>query len=191
MILKALKFAFLYLYEPYSLENDFLATLSRCNLILSQKLYDASCIIFTIYDYLFVWVCLFIVNIYIYIWFRLLVVHGIILQYLIYHFSLKLLIKFFHCFVDKTYRFLWRIDLCCPTLWHKEASRESDVSPKLAKCIHYLYWHQYNIMISGLWYLSAGWVFVLETWPGSETCQVQCKTINVSDLGDLSLVSIC
>ena len=52
-------------------------------------------------------------------------------------------------------------------LWQKEAALDNDISRKWAKCVCYVHWHQCNIIMSWLKYLSAGWVFLLQTWNGS------------------------
>ena len=76
-------------------------------------------------------------------------------------------------------------------LWQKEATLANEISRKWAKCICYVHWHQCNIMMSWLKYLSAGRVFLLPTRNGSKTCWVQSKNITFSDLGDLSVASFC
>ena len=48
-------------------------------------------------------------------------------------------------------------------LWQKEAILENYISHRWAKCICHLIWHQCNIIMSWLKYLSAGWVFLLQT----------------------------
>ena len=55
-------------------------------------------------------------------------------------------------------------------LWQKEASHKKMVGPihKWAKCVCHLHWYHCSIMMSWLKYLSAGWVFQLNTQPGSK-----------------------
>ena len=48
--------------------------------------------------------------------------------------------------------------------WQKEATHENKISRKWAKCVCHVHWHQCNIGMSWLKYLSAGWVFLLQTW---------------------------
>ena len=75
--------------------------------------------------------------------------------------------------------------------WQKEATLENDISRKWAKCVCHLHWHQCNIGMSWLRYLSAGWVFLLQTWNTSRICQVQSENITFSNLGDLPVASFC
>ena len=51
--------------------------------------------------------------------------------------------------------------------WQKEATLENEISRKWAKCVCHVHWHQCNIIIFWLKYLSSGWVFLLQTWNGS------------------------
>ena len=51
-------------------------------------------------------------------------------------------------------------------LWQKEASDKCAISCKRAKCVCHLHWCQWNIMMSYLTYLLAGWVFMHKIWPG-------------------------
>ena len=76
-------------------------------------------------------------------------------------------------------------------LWQKEATVENDISRKWAKCVCHLHWHQCNIVMPRLKYLSAGWVFLLQTRIESRMCEIHSKNITSSDLGDLSLPSFC
>ena len=66
----------------------------------------------------------------------------------------------------------WRLVPSIPTaiLWQKEATLEHDISCKWAKCVCHVHWYQCNITMSWLKYLSAGWVFLLQTWNGSRIC---------------------
>ena len=61
-------------------------------------------------------------------------------------------------------------------LWQKEATLENQISRKWAKYVCHVHWRQCNIILSWLKYLSAGWVFLLQTQNGSRMCQVQWKT---------------
>ena len=54
--------------------------------------------------------------------------------------------------------------------WQKEATLENDISCKWAKCVCHAHWHQCIIIISWPKYLSAGWMFLLQTWNGSIIC---------------------
>ena len=51
-------------------------------------------------------------------------------------------------------------------LGQKEASDKSDISYKRAKCVCHFHWRQWNIMMSYLTHLLAGWVFMHTIWPG-------------------------
>ena len=51
-------------------------------------------------------------------------------------------------------------------LWQKEASDKSDILFKRATCVCHFHWCQWNIMVSCLTYLLAGWVFMNNIWPG-------------------------
>ena len=51
-------------------------------------------------------------------------------------------------------------------LWQKEASDKSEISCKRAKCVRHFHWCQWNIMMSYLTYLSAGWVSMHKICPG-------------------------
>ena len=76
-------------------------------------------------------------------------------------------------------------------LWQKEASDKSDISCKRAKCVCHLHWRQWNIMMSYLTYLLAGWVFMHKIWPGRRAHQVKYKNTNNSNLDGMSLASFC
>ena len=75
--------------------------------------------------------------------------------------------------------------------WQKEATLGNYISRKWANCVLHVHWHQCNIIISWLRYLSAGWVFLLQTRNGIRIGLVQSKNITFSDLGDLSVASFC
>ena len=51
-------------------------------------------------------------------------------------------------------------------LWQKEASDKSEISCKRATCVCHFHWRQWNIMMSCLTYLLAGWVFMHEICTG-------------------------
>ena len=76
-------------------------------------------------------------------------------------------------------------------LWQKEASDKCDISCKRAKCVHHFHWRQWNIMMSYLTYLLAGWVFMHKIWPGRRAHWVKYRNINNSDLDGMSLASFC
>ena len=76
-------------------------------------------------------------------------------------------------------------------LWQKEASDKSDISCKRAKCVWHFHWRQWNIMLSYLTYLLAGWVFMDKMWCWRRAHCVKYKNINNSDFDGMSLVSFC
>ena len=80
--------------------------------------------------------------------------------------------------------------LYCRTLT-KGSNSWTEISHKCAKCVCQVHWHQCNIIISWLKYLSAGLEFLLQTWNGSRICQVQSKSITFSDLSNLLVASFC
>ena len=61
-------------------------------------------------------------------------------------------------------------------LWQKEATLENDISRKWAKAVCHVHWHQCNIMMSWLKYLSAGWVFLLQLGLEVEYAKSNLKT---------------
>ena len=76
-------------------------------------------------------------------------------------------------------------------LWQKEASDKRDISCKRAKCVCHFHWRQWNIMMSYLTYLLAGWVFMHTIWPGRRVQQAKYENINNSNLDGMSLASFC
>ena len=76
-------------------------------------------------------------------------------------------------------------------LWQKEASDKSDISCKRAKCVWHFHWRQWNIMMSYLTYLLAGWVFMDKMWCWRRAHWVKYKNINNSDFDGMPLVSFC
>ena len=77
-------------------------------------------------------------------------------------------------------------------LWQKEASDKSGISCKRARCVCHLHWRQWNITMSYVTYLLAGWVFMHKIWPKKKsTLQVKYENINNSDLDGMSLASFC
>ena len=76
-------------------------------------------------------------------------------------------------------------------LWQKEASDKSDISCKRAKCVCHFHWRQWNIMMSYLTYLLAGWVFMHKIWPRRRVQWAKYENINNSNLDGMSLASFC
>ena len=76
-------------------------------------------------------------------------------------------------------------------IWQKEASDKCDISCKRAKCVCHFHWRQWNIMMSYLTYLLAGWVFMHKIWPGRRVHWVKYENFNKSDLDGMSLASFC
>ena len=76
-------------------------------------------------------------------------------------------------------------------LWQKEVSDKSEISCKRAKCVCHFHWHQWNIMMSYLTYLLAGWGFMHKIWPGRRAHWVKYKNINNLDLDGISLALFC
>ena len=66
----------------------------------------------------------------------------------------------------------------------KEASDKSDIFRKRAKCVCHFHWQQWNIMMSYLTYLLAGWVFIKmhKIWPGRRAQYRNLKIQNIKTL---------
>ena len=56
--------------------------------------------------------------------------------------------------------------LYCPTLAKGSKWQNLHFLYKRAKCVCHFHWRQWNIMMSYLTYLLAGWVFMHKIWPG-------------------------
>ena len=68
-------------------------------------------------------------------------------------------------------RYLLSLEWACTALLcQKEATLENDISRRWAKCVCHVHWHECNIIMSWLKYLSAGWVFLLKIRTGNRTC---------------------
>ena len=86
---------------------------------------------------------------------------------------------------------LLEIHIYSALLWQKEASDKSDISCKRAKCVCHLHWRQWNIIMSYLTYLLAGWVFMHKIWPERRAHWVKYENIHNSDLDGTSLAYFC
>ena len=76
-------------------------------------------------------------------------------------------------------------------LWQKEASDKIEISCKRANCVRHFHWRQWNIMMSYLTYLWAGWVFMHKIWHGKRAHWVKYKNINNLDLDGMLLAPFC
>ena len=73
----------------------------------------------------------------------------------------------------------------------KQVTKVTFLVSKRAKCVCHLHWRQWNIMMSYLTYLLAGWVFMHKFWPARRAHWVKYENINNSDLDGMSLASFC
>ena len=78
-------------------------------------------------------------------------------------------------------------------LWQKEAIDKVTffVKEQNVSVISTDAWRQWNIMMSYLTYLLAGWVFMHKIWPGRRAHWVKYENINNSDLDGMSLAPFC